>query len=279
MAKKSQGKGGGKKGKAGRKAAAGALPDGSGAEAAPSSLVRIAGPEDGDPPAVAVAPLRRPRPAPRPPDRPLGLAPAGPAPGPAPASAPGLPAATGPAFPAAAATVAPAQTVPPGLDLGLDVVAQGHRLAGALDAALRALRLTTVDLAVLRALLDTALPSTAVAAGDASSPRSPDEPRPLVVTATDLARLTGLAPTTVSSALRRAMERDDVVKDRHPRDGRAADLRLTDSGRRRWADACVHLEPLLQRFNARGTQSTDRVHAAADVVGSWVDGVTAERRG
>ena len=51
-------------------------------------------------------------------------------------------------------------------------------------------------------------------------------------TPTELARLLGLSPTTLSAMLKRLVERGQVRRSRHPDDGRSAVLALTARGER-----------------------------------------------
>jgi len=153
------------------------------------------------------------------------------------------------AGPASARVSATAPTT--ALITGLTALA--NRSALVVDGRVRAAGLRTADLSVYALL--------------ALGPK---------LTPGDIAESTGMAATTVSSLLRRAEERGDVERTPNPRDARSSFLVLTDSGRFRFTEALVYLDPLVRELKQAGVPTGTQVVSALGVLRRWVDAMGSD---
>jgi len=165
----------------------------------------------------------------------------------APVAGPGAPAAPDPA-----PSVAPSTAPTTALITNLTSIANRSTLA--VDARVRASGLRTPELSVYALLAD----------GQRLTPG-------------EISEATGLAPTTVSSLLRRAEQRGDIARVPHPRDARSYHLLLTDSGRFRYTEALVYLDPLVRSLRQPGVPTGTQVVSALALLRRWVDAMDAGR--
>jgi len=91
----------------------------------------------------------------------------------------------------------------------------------------------------------------------------------------DVVEATGLAATTISSLIRRAESRGDLERTPNPRDARSSFLVLTDTGRFRYTEALVYLDPLVRDLKLAGVPTGTQVVSALGVLRRWVDAMGA----